>query len=138
MKRFFLITFISFFFYSHQTLGITIIVNKEGVSHLKKNMIKKYFLGDEISWSDDEPVLIADYVSRNKLRKTFSSKILKLKPMSVYKKWIQISLAGDAPPPNYFQTEFEVISYVRSTIGSLGYVSDQIEIPKGVAHFKVD
>lgn len=101
-----------------------IIVNKSNpVSSMTKQEVSKMFLKKTLKWDNNQTVLPVDLTEDNPAWETFSKEIHRrdLKKVKAY--WQKMIFSGRAVPPPEKVNESEVLAYVQSNPGAIGYVS---------------
>lgn len=101
---------------------IVVIANKNVTEEsLNKDQLFKVLTQEETYWSNDSQIKLADY-SGGGIQGAFFGKLGK--DAGFFEKiWTQNKFKGSAEPPVKKGSEGEVISYVSSTPGAIGYVS---------------
>ena len=128
-----------FSFFNFQTHALFIIVNKKNnITTMSTKSIKKIYLGKMTRWGNNEPTVIADYVSSHKLREKFSAQYLGKTAFKVYKIWIRHSLSGRTSPPHYFRDERDIVDYVSSNVGAIGYVKNKHKNSSEIKYIIID
>lgn len=101
-----------------------VIVNANNPTDiLTKEQLGKMFLKKIVKWDTGIPIVPVDQVPISPARAVFT-KIVHGKPVSaIASYWQQQIFAGrDVPPPSKASDD-EVLAFVRSTPGAIGYVS---------------
>jgi ABC-type phosphate transport system substrate-binding protein len=97
------------------------------------SLVRRTFVADaylkKISrWSNGKIVHPADLDYGSPTRKAFSESVVGRSVAAVRAYWQQRIFGGlDVPPPQ-FHTDFEIVSYVLSDEGAIGYVSSQADL----------
>jgi ABC-type phosphate transport system substrate-binding protein len=101
-----------------------VIVNSgNSISTLSKDEVSDFFLQKKTKWSSGNKVVAVDQKSKSSVRVSFS-KGVHGKPVSAIKSyWQQALFSGKGVPPNEMSTDAEVIAFVKSNPGAIGYVS---------------
>ena len=112
--------------------GFQVVVHAEvqGVQ-IPREALSLIFLKKAPRWGDGSTVVPVDQSLRSAIRRRFSKKVLGETIISVQTFWHRQMLNGVAPPPVKSSDE-EVLSYVASTPGAIGYVSPEVSLPSGV------
>jgi ABC-type phosphate transport system substrate-binding protein len=117
--------------------GIQVIVPvAASVSELERAEVARFFLRQSAKWGDGQPVLPVDQSTRSAVRDAFSKRVLRQPLPAVESFWQRQIAVGLAPPP-VKTTDAEVLAYVSSTPGSIGYVSAGLELTPGVKRLRV-
>jgi hypothetical protein len=111
----------SLFFSVHaQETPLVVIGSQTGVpADISMNELKAVFHGERQRWSDGTKVVIAMIKSTSPLGNEISKKIYSMSGDEVRGFWARISFAGKFDPPNVFNTEAEVETFVSQNPGSI-------------------
>lgn len=111
----------------------TVIVNASNpVSSLPRDEVAKLFLKKTVSWESGKTVAPVELPPAAKAREAFARTVLNKSISQVKSYWQQQIFSGrDVPPPEK-QTENDVVAFVRSNPGAIGYVSKGVDIGRGV------
>ncbi len=90
---------------------------------IKKETLAAVFLRQMTRWSDGTPIKPVDQSTRAPLRASFSQQTLGQSVASVTTYWARQITSGKGPPPPVKTTDAEVIAYVRTNAGAIGYVA---------------
>ena len=94
---------------------------------LSQNMIKAVFLGNRTTWSDGRAIEFVTLISGN-VHNTFLKKFVEKTPIQFSTYWKRQVYTGKGFSPKSFATERELIDYVASHDGSVGYVSGAADV----------
>ncbi len=100
-------------------------------TQIPRASVSSIFLKQAARWGDGSPVLPVDQSVRSPVRQSFSSGVLRQGLVAVQAYWHRQMAAGVAPPP-VKPTDEEVVSYVATTRGAIGYVSAGVPLPDSV------
>jgi ABC-type phosphate transport system substrate-binding protein len=116
-----------------QSKDFTIIVNASNpVASLPRDDVAKLFLKKTVTWSSGQAVAPVELPATAKARVDFARDVLNKSVGQVKSYWQQQIFSGrDVPPPEK-QTENDVVAFVRSNPGAIGYVSKGVDIGRGV------
>ena len=111
----------------------TVIVNASNpVSSLPRDDVAKLFLKKTVAWESGKAVAPVELPPAAKAREEFARTVLNKSISQVKSYWQQQIFSGrDVPPPEK-QTENDVVAFVRSNPGAIGYVSKGVDIGRGV------
>ena len=111
----------------------TVIVNASNpVSSLPRDDVAKLFLKKTVAWESGKAVAPVELPPAAKAREEFARAVLNKSISQVKSYWQQQIFSGrDVPPPEK-QTENDVVAFVRSNPGAIGYVSKGVDIGRGV------
>lgn len=101
-----------------------VIVNaKNPVTRLPRKLVTEAMLKKTTRWSDGSVIKPVDLVPDSSVRRVFSEEVLKRSVESVRAYWQQIVFSGRDVPPPELANDAEVVKFVASHDGALGYVS---------------
>ena len=111
----------------------TVIVNASNpVSSMPKDEVARLFLKKTVAWQTGRAVAPVELPANAKAREAFAREVLNKSMAQVKSYWQQEIFSGrDVPPPEK-QTENDVVAFVRSNPGAIGYVSKGADIGRGV------
>lgn len=89
------------------------------------------FLKQAPRWGDGLPVVPVDQSVKSSVRSAFSTRLLNQPLMDVQIYWQRKMSAGITPPP-VKASDADVIAFVASTPGAIGYVAASTPIPDSV------
>lgn len=105
---------------------VAIIVNaKNPVGNLEMVQIRNYFLKEHLSWPNGEKVRSVDQRGNSRERRTFLSKVVDLNSDELEKFWISKRYEKGVAVPPKLGSDREVIEYVLSFEGAVGYVNSR-------------
>ena len=110
---------------SSEAQGYKIVVNPgNSVSSLSKAQLAQLFLKKTTKWDDGTVVAPVDLGEKSGVREAFSTDVHD-KPVSAVKVyWQKQVFAGREVPPPTEKGDSDVLSYVKSNKGAVGYVSE--------------
>jgi ABC-type phosphate transport system substrate-binding protein len=101
-----------------------VIVNANNpVSRVDHKFLLQAFLGKTTRWSDNQLIRPADLSPESAVRRRFSDEALRRSVSAVKSYWLQVVFSGHGVPPPEFETEDDVVKFVRRTPGAVAYVS---------------
>lgn len=103
------------------------------VRSLSADQASKYFLKKVTRWNDGSEIEPVDLNDESQVRETFSETIHGKDVVSVKSYWQKMIFSGRATPPPELSSDAEVIAYVRSNPGAIGYVGGGAAVGDGVA-----
>jgi len=112
--------------------GFRIVVHP-GVqgAQIPREALSSIFLRRAQRWADGSEVAPVDQSVQSAVRRRFSKRVLDEPIISVQAFWHKQMVNGVAPPPVKSSNQ-EVLSYVASTPGAIGYVSSEASVPSDV------
>jgi ABC-type phosphate transport system substrate-binding protein len=100
-------------------------------SQIPRAALTLIFLKQAPKWGDGSSVLPVDQSLRSSVRKSFSGDVLQQGIVEVQVYWQRKMATGVTPPPVKTSDE-EIVSFVASTPGAIGYVSATTPLPDSV------
>ena len=108
-----------------QAASYKVIVNNSvSVSSLSKKAASDLFLKKTTKWESGAAVMPVDQLDSSNTREGFSKAVHGKTAAAVKSYWNQQIFSGRDVPPVEKKSDAEVLSFVRSTPGAIGYVSD--------------
>jgi ABC-type phosphate transport system substrate-binding protein len=102
---------------------VVVIANKSlPDSSLSKNDLKQIALGDKTTVSGNEKVTFVT-LEQGAVHEEFLKMIVEKSSFQFSNYWKQMIFTGKGKPPRSFKTEAELVSFVSTTKGAIGYVS---------------
>lgn len=105
-------------------------------SQIPRAALSSIFLKQAPRWGDGSPVQPIDQSVQSSVRKSFSADVLQQGIVAVQVYWQRKMSTGVVPPPVKTSDE-EVVAYVASTPGAIGYVSAATPLPDSVKPVEV-
>ena len=113
--------------------GYQVIVHVASpVTEASREDVSRFFLRQSAKWSRRQGVLPVDQSSRSAVREAFSRGVLRQPLPAVESYWRRQIASGRALPPPVKTSDAEVLAYVASTPGAVGYVSGGLNLTPGV------
>lgn len=107
-----------------------VIVNPASpVSAVTKAELSAVFLKKTATWSNGVPATPVDLPEDAEVRAAFSRQVLGKSTSAVRAYWNMMVFAGRNVPPTQKNTDADVVEYVRSTPGAVGYVAPGAATP---------
>ena len=94
-----------------------------GVDSISKRDLTRLFFKQRTRWSTGANAKPIDQSMKTEVRASFSEGVLNRSLADVESYWNAQVFSGKATPPPTAKTDAEVIDYVRSTPGAVGYVT---------------
>ena len=98
---------------------------------IRKQILADVFLVKVVKWGDGSAIRPVDLSLTSPVRVAFASTILGYTAFQLNQYWRQEVAKGRVPPP-VKQSDDEVIAFVASNPGAIGYVADSAAIPETV------
>ncbi len=106
-------------------------------AEMERAEVARFFLRQSLKWSDGQAVLPVDQSARSVVRDAFSKGVLKQPLPAVETYWQRQIASGRAVPPPVKTSDAEVLAYVASTPGAIGYVVGGMNLTPGVKLVKL-
>lgn len=88
-----------------------------------RDVLADVFLRRATRWGHGTPIHVVDQSLKSDVRVEFTEEVLRLSSMAVMSYWQQQLLAGGERPPAVKASDAEVLDFVATTPGAIGYVS---------------
>ena len=98
---------------------------------IRKQILADVFLVKVIKWGDGSAIHPVDLSLTSPVRVAFAGTILGYTAFQLNQYWRQEVAKGRVPPP-VKQSDDEVIAFVASNPGAIGYVADSATLPETV------
>lgn len=111
---------------------VIVVVNSANpVSSLSREQVARIFLRQVAVWGNGNEVLPVDQIERTPARAAFSRdvQLQSVKALKTY--WQQRIFSGDESPPPERVTDSDVLTYIRSNAGAIGYVVEGTDLGIG-------
>jgi len=107
-----------------QDLGFRLVVNEANpVTTLKREDLGRIFLKKTTKWEHGMTIQPVDQASGARVRARFSEEMHGRSASAIVSYWQQQIFSGRGVPPVEKQSDAEVVEYVRSHPGAIGYVT---------------
>jgi ABC-type phosphate transport system substrate-binding protein len=100
-------------------------------AQIPRASLSSIFLKQAPRWGDGSVVVPVDQSVRSSVRSAFTSGVLQQGIVEVQVYWQRKMASGITPPP-VKSTDEEIVSFVASTPGAIGYVSSGTPLPDSV------
>jgi ABC-type phosphate transport system substrate-binding protein len=107
---------------------VVIVHPKNKVTSLDKKFLTSAFLKKKTRWGDNKAIKPVDLPAKSAVRKRFSKEVLGRSVEAVRRYWNQVVFSGRGVPPPELDSEDEVVEYVLSHPGAIGYVSGAADL----------
>ena len=98
---------------------------------LRREILAQVYLGGADRWGDGTPIVAVDLSGVSPVRHAFSSQVLGKSVDAVKHHWLRRISSGQRPPLSKASDD-EVIAFVASQPGAVGYVSAAAAVPPTV------
>ncbi|HWA57166.1 MAG TPA: hypothetical protein VG692_07930 [Gemmatimonadales bacterium] len=118
--------------------GFQVVANGAvGVASLPKAQVSSMMLKTAKKWPDGTAVQPVDLDKKSATREAFSKEILGRPLSAIIAYWQQQVFGGEASPPPERASDAEVLAFVKSTPGAIGYVAAGTAVGEGVKVIQV-
>lgn len=102
---------------------VALVVNKANpVRDISLQKVQDIYLGNTVSWSDNLRIFPVSLKSKENVTQAFFKKALQKKPNDMKRIWIRLMLSGEVSPPKVMGLASDVLDYVASNEGAIGFV----------------
>lgn len=105
-------------------------------TQIPRSALTSIFLKQAPRWSDGSSVLPVDQSVRSEVRRSFCGDVLQQGIVQVQVYW-QRKMANGVTPPPVKTSDEEIVSFVASTPGAIGYVSAMTPLPDSVKTIEI-
>jgi ABC-type phosphate transport system substrate-binding protein len=104
--------------------NIKIIVNKDNdISSISKDQLSRFFLKKSTKWDNGNKVTPVDLTTNSDARESFTKRIHGKSVSAINAYWQKKIFTGKGVPPVELQSDAEIVEFVSSNPGAVGYVS---------------
>jgi len=108
--------------------GYKIIVHPDNpATTVSRDFVRDAFLKKATQWSSGETLRPIDLSTSFPIRERFTTEILKKTPAQLKNYWNQRIFSGKGVPPPEVDTVAEMIAYVASEPGAIGYIPAHVD-----------
>ncbi len=104
---------------------VMIVNNGAGVEKLDKQTAQNIFLGKKAKWDSGEKIVPA-VLAEGQAHEAFLKDVVKKTPSQFKTFWKKAVFTGTGSAPKSFKTGEEVVKFVASTKGAVGYVAASV------------
>lgn len=91
-----------------------------GVSSLKDDKLARIFTGKETYWANDKQIIVCLPSTKSDSSTDVCQKVYHQSVKDVQKFWLSIVFQGRAKSPKFFDTEQEMVDFIKRTPGAIG------------------
>jgi ABC-type phosphate transport system substrate-binding protein len=118
---------------SRSDVDIVVIVNSANpTASLARAKVAQIFLRQMESWENGTEILPVDQIERSPAHITFARTVLGQSPSAIKRYWQERIFSGNESPPPDRVTDADVLTYVRSNPGAIGYVVSGTDLGVGI------
>lgn len=123
MKQFIIIFFGLISWISSISAQVAVVAHKSvPLDTVQDSELLNFYTGDISFWSDGEPIIIFDLKPKGEVKDAFYN-FLGISSSRIKSIWMKRMLSGDADPPEFLESEEEMLKKVASTAGAIGFIS---------------
>jgi ABC-type phosphate transport system substrate-binding protein len=112
---------------------VIVVVNSANpTSTMRREQVAKIFLRQLATWENGVEILPVDQIERSPARIAFARDLQGQSVRALKSYWQQRIFSGDDSPPPERVTDSDVLTYVRSNSGAIGYVTAGTDLGQGV------
>jgi ABC-type phosphate transport system substrate-binding protein len=113
--------------------SFVVVVNASNpTSNIPRSQVAALFTKKTQEWDDGTPVFPVDLPDDDPVREAFTEAIHGKSPRAIRAYWQQQIFAGRQVPPPERSSDEQVLAYVRTTAGAIGYVRATARLGPGV------
>ena len=117
--------------------SVKVIVNTaNATSSISKAEAANLFLKKVTKWESGTKVAPVDQTAESSVRAAFTKEVLSRDVSAVKSYWQQKLFSGEATPPTEKSSDADVVNFVKSNPGAVGYVSSGAQV-SGVKVVKI-
>jgi ABC-type phosphate transport system substrate-binding protein len=106
-----------------------VVGNTTGVTELTQAQVKSYFKAKYTLWGNGKSVKVVLHSSESTQAEKLAKLVYNTSHQGVKKYWLSLVFQGRANPPVYFDSDSEVLEYVKKTPGAIGIVQKATSCP---------
>jgi ABC-type phosphate transport system substrate-binding protein len=111
--------------------GFKIVVHPSNpLSSMTKNEVSEYLLKRKLEWPDGKPVIPVDQQESSPVRAAVLHDLFGRSATAIRNYWQQQIFSGRAVPPVEKASDEEVMTFIQSSPGAIGYVSESAHVGK--------
>ena len=124
--------------HAQQGSGFKVIVNASNpVDQMPRKQVERIFYKKTEKWANGFAITVVDQTVSGAARQAFSKSVLQKDPSAVESYWNKLIFSGMGNPPLKLGSDAEVMSFVATNVGSIGYVSDRTALESSVKVLEV-
>jgi ABC-type phosphate transport system substrate-binding protein len=116
-----------------QQLSFVVVVNGANLmSSISRSELAAIFTKKEQEFSDGTPAFPVDLPDDDPIHEAFTQAIHGKSPRAIRSYWQQQIFSGRNVPPPQRPSDDQVLAYVRTTVGAIGYVRATARLGPGI------
>jgi ABC-type phosphate transport system substrate-binding protein len=113
--------------------GIVVVVNSANpITTMSRAKVAQIFMRQIATWDNGGEILPVDQIDRAPARIAFVRDMLGQSMSAIKRYWQERIFSGNESPPPDRVTDADVLTYVRSNVGAIGYVVEGTDLGAGV------
>ena len=116
--------------------SVLIVNNSVSQASITKEDVMRVFLGKKKKWDRRDRIRVCA-LKRGAVHEAFLKEYVSRTPSKYTSFWKIAIVSGTASPPKFFDSEEDLITYIRKTAGAIGYISSDTP-HKGVKALSVE
>lgn len=114
---------------------LTLIANPSvRISEISRSGLKDIYLGNITTWPNDARIYLT--VLKTEIHNHFTKEYLKKTPFQFRAFWRKRLYTGEGQLPETFRSKDELIRFIRSTRGAIGYIDGDLSV-KGLKTIRI-
>ena len=115
-----------------------VVVNaRVSTSSLSEKEVSKIFLKKTTAWPSGLKITAVNLGVEHPVREAFSQRIHGKGAHPIERRWETLIFSGMGVPPLKLSTEAEVVAFIRSNAGAIGYVAADTRLPDDVKALEI-
>ena len=107
-----------------QDAGFKVVVHAANpISAIARDELSRLFLKKSTRWARGGPVTLVDQSTTSPIRNAFTKGVHKREVGSIQSYWQRMIFSGRGVPPAEKRSDADVLAFVASTPGAIGYVA---------------
>jgi ABC-type phosphate transport system substrate-binding protein len=112
---------------------IVVVVNAANpVTTMSRDHLSKIFLREIVTWDNGQEIMPVDQIDKSPARIVFARDVQNQSVGALKRYWQERIFSGNESPPPDRVTDADVLTYVRSNAGAIGYVLEGTDLGPGV------
>ena len=117
---------------AQQTSFVVVVNGANLMSSISRSELAALFTKKEQSFSDGTPAFPVDLPDDDPVHEAFTQAVHGKSPRAIRSYWQQQIFSGRNVPPPQRSSDDQVLAYVRSTVGAIGYVRATARLGPGI------
>ncbi|MFL5561956.1 MAG: hypothetical protein ACJ79K_10810 [Gemmatimonadaceae bacterium] len=117
---------------AQQTSFVVVVNGANLMSSISRTELAALFTKKEQSFSDGTPAFPVDLPDDDPIHEAFTEAVHGKSPRAIRSYWQQQIFSGRNVPPPQRSSDDQVLAYVRTTVGAIGYVRATARLGPGI------